>query len=84
MPREVSHPRVGLDAEHLTTERELGRITADTAVDTLALTLIGAADLLFIGREGTPPRAGAVRKVVSGGHRRRRAMTAAMDGPSLT
>ncbi len=52
-------------ASYLTTERELGRIAADADVDTLAPTLIGAGHLLFAGREGTPPEAGAVRKVVT-------------------
>ena len=52
-------------ASYLTVERELGRITADADIDTLAPTLIGAAHLLFAGREGTPPETGAVRKVVT-------------------
>jgi AcrR family transcriptional regulator len=52
-------------ASYLTAERDLGRIAADADVDTLALTLIGAGHLLFAGREGTPPEAGAVRKVVT-------------------
>ena len=52
-------------ASYLTTERKLGRIAADADVDTLAPTLIGAVHLLFAGREGTPPEAGAVRKVVT-------------------
>ncbi len=52
-------------ASYLTAERELGRIAADADVDTLAPTLIGAGHLLFAGREGTPPEAGAVRKVVT-------------------
>jgi hypothetical protein len=52
-------------ASYLTTERELGRIAADADADTLAPTLIGAGHLLFAGREGTPPEAGAVRKVVT-------------------
>jgi AcrR family transcriptional regulator len=50
---------------YLTIERELGRIAADADVDTLALMLIGTGHLLFAGREGTPPEAGAVRKVVT-------------------
>src|ERR1017187_1963377 len=50
---------------YLTIERELGRIPADADVDTLALMLIGTGHLLFAGREGTPPEAGAVRKVVT-------------------
>ena len=52
-------------ASYLTAERELGRIAADADVDTLAPTLIGAGHLLFADREGTPPEAGAVRKVVT-------------------
>ncbi len=50
---------------YLTIERDLGRIAADADVDTLAPTLIGAAHLLFAGREGSPPGAGAVRKLVT-------------------
>jgi AcrR family transcriptional regulator len=50
---------------YLTIERELGRIAADADVDTLAPTLIGAGHLLFADREGAPPEAGAVRKVVT-------------------
>jgi AcrR family transcriptional regulator len=52
-------------ASYLGAERELGRIAADADVDTLALTLIGTGHLLFAGREGAPPEAGAVRKVVT-------------------
>ena len=52
-------------ASYLTAERELGRITADADVDTLAPTLIGAGHLLFADREGSPPEAGAVRKMVT-------------------
>lgn len=52
-------------ASYLTAERERGRITADADVNTLAPTLIGAAHMLFADRHGTPPEAGAVRKVVT-------------------
>jgi AcrR family transcriptional regulator len=52
-------------ASYLTAERELGRLAADADVDTLAPTLIGAAHLLFAGREGIPPGAGAVRRLVT-------------------
>lgn len=52
-------------ASYLTVERERGRIAADADVNTLALTLIGAGHLLFAGRKGTPPEAGAVGKVVT-------------------
>lgn len=51
-------------ASYLAAERDLGRIATDADVDTLAPTLIGAAHLLFAGREETPPETGAVRKVV--------------------
>ncbi|MFK0258255.1 TetR/AcrR family transcriptional regulator [Streptomyces sp. NPDC090445] len=52
-------------ASYLTAERELGRITADADVDTLAPTLIGAAHMLFADRQGIPPEAGHVHKVVT-------------------
>ena len=52
-------------ASYLTIERELGSIAADADVDTLAPMLIGTGHLLFAGRGGTPPEAGAVRKVVT-------------------
>ncbi|MEU8822451.1 TetR/AcrR family transcriptional regulator [Streptomyces sp. NPDC048636] len=49
---------------YLTAERDLGRLAADADVPTLAPTLIGAGHLLFADREGTPPDAEAVHKVV--------------------
>jgi hypothetical protein len=52
-------------ASYLAAERELGRIAADADVGTLAPMLIGTGHLLFAGREGTPPDAEAVRKVVT-------------------
>jgi AcrR family transcriptional regulator len=52
-------------AAYLAAERDLGRIAADADVDTLAPTLIGAGHLLFADRHGTPPEAGAVRKMVT-------------------
>ena len=52
-------------ASYLTAERDLGRIAADADIGTLAPTLIGAGHLLFAGREGTPPEAGAVAKMVT-------------------
>ena len=52
-------------ASYLTAERDLGRIAADADVDTLAPTLIGAGHLLFADRNGTPPEAGAIRKMVT-------------------
>ena len=50
---------------YLAAERDLGRIAADADVGTLAPTLLGAAHLLFAGRDGTPPEPEAVRKVVT-------------------
>ncbi len=52
-------------ASYLTTERDLGRITADADIDTLAPMLIGAGHLLFAGREGIPPEARAVHTMVT-------------------
>jgi AcrR family transcriptional regulator len=51
-------------ADYLAAERELGRITVDADVHTLAPTLIGAGHLLFADRSSPPPDADAVRKVV--------------------
>jgi AcrR family transcriptional regulator len=56
---------VDMIASYLTAEREMGRIAADAEVDALALALIGAGHLLFAGREGAPPEAGALDKVVT-------------------
>jgi AcrR family transcriptional regulator len=52
-------------AAYLTVERKLGRIAADADVKALAPTLIGTGHLLFAGREGDPPAAREVRKVVT-------------------
>jgi len=52
-------------AAYLTAERELGRIATDADIETLAPTLIGTGHLLFADRQGTPPEAGAVHKVVT-------------------
>jgi len=52
-------------SSYLTAECELGRIAVDADVDSLALALIGAGHLIFAGREGTPPAAGAVHKMVT-------------------
>jgi AcrR family transcriptional regulator len=58
-------------AAYLRAERDLGRITADADVDTLAPTLIGAGHLLFADRHGTPPEPTAIHRMVTtvvGGH----------------
>jgi AcrR family transcriptional regulator len=52
-------------AGYLTAERDLGRLTPDADIDTLAPTLIGAAHLLFTERKDSPPEPEAVRKVVT-------------------
>lgn len=52
-------------AAYLADERELGRITADADLDTLAPTLIGTGHLLFADRTSTPPEAEAVHKVIT-------------------
>jgi AcrR family transcriptional regulator len=54
----------GVLSVYLAAERDAGRIAADADVDTLALTLIGTAHLVFAGREGVPPDAGEVREFV--------------------
>jgi AcrR family transcriptional regulator len=51
-------------ASYLTAERGLARIAADADIGTLAPTLIGAGHLLFADREGAPPDAPSLRKVV--------------------
>ncbi|MBX6387285.1 MAG: TetR/AcrR family transcriptional regulator [Microbispora sp.] len=52
-------------ASYLAAERDLGRIAADADIDTLAPTLLGASHLLFADRDGGPPEADAVRKMVT-------------------
>ena len=52
-------------ASYLAVERDLGRITADAGVGTLAPTLLGAAHLLFADRTSGAPELEAVRKVVT-------------------
>ncbi|WP_330180796.1 TetR/AcrR family transcriptional regulator [Nocardia sp. NBC_01503] len=52
-------------ADYLTAERDLGRLTPQADIDTLAPTLIGAGHLLFADRTGTPPEPAAVRKMVA-------------------
>ena len=52
-------------AGYLAAERDLGRITSDADVDTLAPMLIGAGHLLFADRTGPPPVPDAVHKVVT-------------------
>jgi len=52
-------------AAYLAAERDLGRVAPGADVDTLALTLIGAGHLLFAGRDGTPPAAADVDRMVT-------------------
>jgi AcrR family transcriptional regulator len=52
-------------ASYLAAERDLGRLAADSDVDTLAPTLIGAGHLLFADRGAARPRPDAVQKMVT-------------------
>ena len=52
-------------AAYLAAERDLGRVESGADVDTLALTLIGAGHLLFAGRDGIPPAAADVDRMVT-------------------
>ncbi|MFI6826815.1 TetR/AcrR family transcriptional regulator [Kribbella sp. NPDC050241] len=51
-------------AGYLTAERDRGRLDAGADVDTLALTLIGSAHMLFADRTGTPPSPEALQRLV--------------------
>lgn len=44
-------------ASYLAAERDLGRVTADADIGTLAPTLIGAGHLLYADRSTAPPEA---------------------------
>jgi AcrR family transcriptional regulator len=50
---------------YLTDERELGRIAADADIDSLTLSLVGGAHLLFTDRDPGPPTTSAVEKFVA-------------------
>jgi AcrR family transcriptional regulator len=52
-------------AGYLAAERDLGRITADADIDTLARMLIGTGHLLAAGRQDAVPQPGAVAKAVT-------------------
>ncbi|MFI7665989.1 TetR/AcrR family transcriptional regulator [Nocardia sp. NPDC049526] len=52
-------------ATYLTAEQALGRLTPEADTDTLALTLIGSAHLLFADRSNPTPTPEATRKVVT-------------------
>jgi AcrR family transcriptional regulator len=52
-------------ADYLTAERDLGRISADADVTTLAPTLTGAAHLLFADRENAPTTTAVHRSVAA-------------------
>jgi AcrR family transcriptional regulator len=56
---------VRMTATYLRAEQAEGRIAAEADIDSLALTLIGAAHLLFADRTGAPPSPDAVRKMVT-------------------
>jgi AcrR family transcriptional regulator len=56
---------VRMTATYLRAEQAEGRIAAEADIDSLALTLIGAAHLQFADRTGAPPSPDAVRKMVT-------------------
>ncbi|MFI6461183.1 TetR/AcrR family transcriptional regulator [Streptomyces sp. NPDC050528] len=55
----------GMFASYLAAERDLGRITPDADIDTLARTLIGAGHLLAAGQPGTVPETEAYHRVAT-------------------
>ncbi len=52
-------------AAYLAAERDRHRVPSDADVGTLALTLVGAAHLLFADHESTPPELTTVQRLVS-------------------
>ena len=52
-------------SDYLAAERELGRIAADTDVDSLTLSLVGGGHLLFADRDPGPPDRAVVDKLVT-------------------
>lgn len=52
-------------ADYLRAERDLGRITTDADIETLAPTLIGGGHLLFADRNSLPPDDDSVRRTVT-------------------
>ena len=52
-------------AAYLAAERDRGRLTGDADVRTLAPTLLGAAHLLFAGRDTGPPAPATVQRTVA-------------------
>lgn len=50
---------------YLADERELGRVAADTDVDSLTLSLVGGGHLLFADRDPGSPTTSAVNKLVT-------------------
>jgi AcrR family transcriptional regulator len=50
---------------YLADERERGRIAADADIESLTLSLVGGAHLLFADRDPGPPATGAVQKLVT-------------------
>jgi AcrR family transcriptional regulator len=55
----------GLFADYLTTERDLGRLPADTDPDVLAFTLVGAIHHMFFTHPGHELSPGQVRRIVT-------------------
>ena len=61
----VMHEASTMLAEHLTAERDVGRLAPDADVTVLAPTLLGAAHLLFADREAGRPERGTVHRTVT-------------------
>lgn len=53
-------------AAYLTAERTLGRLSADTDIDLMALMLIGTLHMTYADHGDQPPELGEVRRVVAG------------------
>ncbi|GAA0455809.1 TetR family transcriptional regulator [Paractinoplanes deccanensis] len=52
-------------ASYLKAEQSTARVAQDADVDTLALTMIGTAHLVFAGHEGTPPDPADVDRLIT-------------------
>lgn len=52
-------------ATYLAAERDLGRVAADTDIDSLTLSLVGGGHLLFADRDPGPPSTATVRRFVT-------------------
>lgn len=65
MPERRQPPAAPQHPRGLGRTGDLGRVTADADIGTLAPTLIGAGHLLYADRSTAPPEAGAVHRMVT-------------------